>query len=45
MRDSGTLLIPAFSLGRTQELLSLIEYLTHQGLIETPNNLPLPIIF
>lgn len=44
MLDSGTLLIPAFSLGRTQELLSLIENLVHQGLIQTPNNEPLPVI-
>jgi metallo-beta-lactamase family protein len=31
LEDNGTLLIPAFSLGRTQELLSIIENLLHNG--------------
>lgn len=31
LRDKGTVLIPAFSIGRTQELLYELEQLIHQG--------------
>ncbi|MDS1861036.1 MBL fold metallo-hydrolase [Vibrio vulnificus] len=39
LKDGGTILIPAFSIGRTQELLFDIEQLIHQNYIET--NIPI----
>jgi metallo-beta-lactamase family protein len=45
LKNKGTLLIPTFSLGRTQELIAMLENLLHEGLIEAPNgDFPLPII-
>ena len=44
LSDAGTLLIPAFSLGRTQELLSMFEHLLHTGQLRWPDSKPLPII-
>lgn len=44
LSDGGTLLIPAFSLGRTQELLSMFEALLHEGKLEWSGDEPLPII-
>ncbi|TCS41959.1 MBL fold metallo-hydrolase RNA specificity domain-containing protein [Reinekea marinisedimentorum] len=44
LSDNGTLLIPAFSLGRTQELLSIIENLLHNGKISWHSTTALPVI-
>jgi len=44
LADGGTLLIPAFSLGRTQELLSFFEHLLFTGQLKWPEASPLPII-
>jgi metallo-beta-lactamase family protein len=45
LTNEGTLVIPAFSLGRTQELIAMFENLLHKGLFAAPNgDFPLPII-
>lgn len=44
LKDNGTILIPAFSLGRTQELLSIIEDLLFTGNLSWNTDSPLPII-
>ncbi|MDX1269969.1 MAG: MBL fold metallo-hydrolase, partial [Oceanisphaera sp.] len=45
LADGGTVLIPAFSLGRTQEILAFIEDLLHeQNLIHPDGTSALPII-
>ena len=41
LADQGTLLIPAFSLGRTQELLYEIEDILHRKSLLTPANISL----
>lgn len=44
LSDNGTLLIPAFSLGRTQELLATIEALLFLGQLNWNSSFPLPVI-
>lgn len=44
LADHGTLLISAFSLGRTQELLAMLEHLLHTGKLNWPSDTPLPVI-
>lgn len=46
LEDGGSILIPAFSLGRTQEILAFIEELLFEHKLVTPGEtkLPLPII-